>query len=40
VLGIAPKTVECVFTSLYRKLGVHSRASALAVAHARGLLRP
>jgi DNA-binding CsgD family transcriptional regulator len=39
-LGIAPKTIESQLTLLYRKLGVHSRASALAVAHAQGLMRP
>lgn len=38
--GTAPKTIESQLTLLYRKLGVHSRASALAVAHAQGLLRP
>jgi len=38
VLGIAPKTVENIQTRLFRKLGVHNRAAALAVADAFGLL--
>jgi DNA-binding NarL/FixJ family response regulator len=37
-LGIAPKTVETQLSLLYRKLGVHNRASALAVARAHGLI--
>ena len=37
-LGIAPKTVENVQTGLFRKLGVHNRRAALAVAEALGLL--
>jgi len=37
-LGIAPKTVESQLSLLYRKLGVHNRASALAVARAHGLI--
>ncbi len=37
-LGIAPKTVETQLTLLYRKLGVHNRASALAVARAHGIV--
>jgi DNA-binding NarL/FixJ family response regulator len=37
-LGIAPKTVENVQTGLFRKLGVHNRAGALAVAEGLGLL--
>lgn len=37
-LGVAPKTVESQLSRLYRKLGVHNRAAALAVAHAYGLV--
>jgi two-component system nitrate/nitrite response regulator NarL len=37
-LGVAPKTVETQLSLLYRKLGVHNRASALAVARAHGLI--
>jgi DNA-binding CsgD family transcriptional regulator len=37
-LGVAPKTVESQLYRLYRKLGVHNRAAALAVAHAYGLV--
>lgn len=37
-LGVAPKTVESQLSSLYRKLGVHNRAAAVAVAHAFGLV--
>lgn len=37
-LGIAPKTVETQLSALYRKLGVHSRAAALGVARAHGLI--
>jgi DNA-binding NarL/FixJ family response regulator len=37
-LGSAPKTVETQLSLLYRKLGVHNRASALAVARAHGLI--
>lgn len=37
-LGIAPKTVENVQTGLFRKLGVHNRSGALAVAEALGVL--
>jgi DNA-binding NarL/FixJ family response regulator len=37
-LGIAPKTVENAQTGLVRKLGVHNRPAALAVAEALGLL--
>jgi DNA-binding CsgD family transcriptional regulator len=39
-LGIAVKTVENTQVHLFRKLGVHSRAEALAAAYALGLLRP
>ncbi len=39
-LGVAPKTVESQLSRLYRKLGVHNRAAAVAVAHAFGLLTP
>jgi DNA-binding NarL/FixJ family response regulator len=39
-LGIAVKTVENTQVHLFRKLGVHSRAEALAAAHTLGLLRP
>ncbi|MGH3681010.1 MAG: helix-turn-helix transcriptional regulator, partial [Natronosporangium sp.] len=39
-LGIAVKTVENSQVHLFRKLGVHSRAEALAAAYAFGLLRP
>jgi DNA-binding NarL/FixJ family response regulator len=38
-LGIAVKTVENTQVHLFRKLGVHSRAEALAAAHTLGLLR-
>lgn len=38
-LGVAPKTVESQLSLLYRKLGVHNRASALAVARAHGIIR-
>lgn len=37
-LGIAPKTVEAQLSQLYRKLRVHNRASALAVARSHGLI--
>ncbi|MDR0344305.1 MAG: LuxR C-terminal-related transcriptional regulator [Nocardiopsaceae bacterium] len=37
-LGIAPKTVENVQTGLFRKLGVHNRPGALAVAEGLGLV--
>jgi len=37
-LGVASKTVETQLSRLYRKLGVHNRAAALAVAHAYGLV--
>jgi DNA-binding CsgD family transcriptional regulator len=37
-LGVAPKTVESQLYRMYRKLGVHNRAAALAVAHAYGLI--
>lgn len=39
-LGIAVKTVENSQVHLFRKLGVHSRAEALAAAYSLGLLRP
>lgn len=39
-LGIAVKTVENSQIHLFRKLGVHNRAEALAAAYALGLLRP
>lgn len=39
-LGIAVKTVENTQVHLFRKLGVHSRAEALAAAYSLGLLRP
>ncbi len=38
VLGVAPKTVEAQLSLLYRKLNVHNRAQALAVARAHGLI--
>jgi DNA-binding NarL/FixJ family response regulator len=38
LLGITAKTVENAQTRLYRKLGVHNREEALAVAHRWGLL--
>ncbi len=37
-LGVAPKTVEAQLSLLYRKLNVHNRAQALAVARAHGLI--
>jgi DNA-binding CsgD family transcriptional regulator len=39
-LGIATKTVENAQGHLFRKLGVHNRAAALARAYALGLLQP
>jgi DNA-binding NarL/FixJ family response regulator len=39
-LGIATKTVENAQGHLFRKLGVHNRAAALAKAYALGLLQP
>lgn len=39
-LGIAVKTVENSQVHLFRKLGVHNRAEALAAAYEFGLLRP
>jgi DNA-binding NarL/FixJ family response regulator len=39
-LGIAVKTVENNQVHLFRKLGVHNRAEALAAAYSLGLLRP
>lgn len=39
-LGIAVKTVENGQVHLFRKLGVHNRAEALAAAYSLGLLRP
>jgi DNA-binding NarL/FixJ family response regulator len=39
-LGIAGKTVENAQGNLFRKLGVHNRAAALAKAYALGLLHP
>jgi DNA-binding NarL/FixJ family response regulator len=39
-LGIAVKTVENTQVHLFRKLGVHNRAEALAAAYSLGLLRP
>ncbi|WP_203908596.1 response regulator transcription factor [Rhizocola hellebori] len=36
--GVAPKTVEAQLSLLYRKLNVHNRAQALAVARAHGLI--
>lgn len=39
-LGIAVKTVENAQGHLFRKLGVHNRAEALASAYSLGLLRP
>jgi DNA-binding NarL/FixJ family response regulator len=39
-LGIAVKTVENIQVHLFRKLGVHNRAEALAAAYSLGLLRP
>lgn len=39
-LGIAVKTVENSQVHLFRKLGVHNRAEALAAAYSLGLLRP
>ncbi|WP_173079546.1 LuxR C-terminal-related transcriptional regulator [Phytohabitans rumicis] len=39
-LGIAMKTVENAQGHLFRKLGVHNRAAALAKAYALGLLQP
>ncbi len=38
VLGISPKTVRNRSSMLYRRLGVRSRAQAIAVAERRGLL--
>lgn len=37
-LGIAEKTVENIQARLFRKLGVHNRAGAVAAAHGLGLL--
>jgi len=37
-LGIAAKTVENTQARMFRKLGVHNRAGALAIAHRLGLL--
>jgi two-component system, NarL family, response regulator YdfI len=39
-LGVSLRTVGAHLTSIYTKLGVDSRASAVAVGIARGLLRP
>jgi DNA-binding CsgD family transcriptional regulator len=39
-LGIAVKTVENTQGHLFRKLGVHNRAEALAAAYSLGLLQP
>ena len=39
-LGVAPKTVRNRSSRLYRRLGVRSRAQAVRVAEARGLLDP
>jgi DNA-binding CsgD family transcriptional regulator len=39
-LGIAVKTVENAQGHLFRKLGVHNRAAAVATAYALGLLQP
>ncbi|MBO0797025.1 MAG: response regulator transcription factor, partial [Ktedonobacteraceae bacterium] len=39
-LGISEPTVKSHLASIYYKLGVDSRASAVAVAIARGLLSP
>jgi hypothetical protein len=36
----AAKTVENTQARLFRKLGTHSRAGALSVAHALGLIEP
>ena len=38
MLGISPKTVRNRSSMLYRRLGVRSRAQAVAVAERRGLL--
>lgn len=37
-LGISPKTVENLQSRLFRKLGVHNRAQAVAQAHALGVV--
>jgi DNA-binding NarL/FixJ family response regulator len=39
-LGVAEKTVENLQSLLYRKLGVHNRVEALAVAVSQGLMPP
>jgi two-component system nitrate/nitrite response regulator NarL len=39
-LGIAAKTVENAQSNMFRKLGVHNRAAALAAAYSLGLLQP
>jgi DNA-binding CsgD family transcriptional regulator len=39
-LGIAAKTVENAQSNMFRKLGVHNRAAALAAAYSFGLLQP
>jgi DNA-binding NarL/FixJ family response regulator len=39
-LGIAEKTVENTQARLFRKLGAHNRAGALAAAHGWGLIEP
>ena len=39
-LVISPKTVSNHLTSVYAKLGVHSRTEAVATALRRGLVRP
>ena len=40
LLHRSPKTVEHHVCSLLAKLGVHSRAEAVAMAHARGMVSP
>ena len=39
-LGVSERTAWAYLTSIYNKLGVDSRASAVAVAMERGLLTP
>lgn len=39
-LGLTRRTIETYLTNIYLKLGVDSRAAAVAVALAQGLLRP
>ena len=38
-LGISERTVKAYLASIYQKLGVDSRAAAIAVAAQRGLLK-